>query len=133
MSCDKCQEGYTGNNCERWAESPGDRTQPRPIRRSSNCLSICIPARCASGFYGNPQEVGGACVRCQCHGNVDVQEAGHCDVITGACLRCLGNSGGTRCQVCRPGYHGDAVHAKNCSGKLEAGGTMMSSWARGRG
>ncbi|KAM6956872.1 laminin subunit alpha-1-like, partial [Tautogolabrus adspersus] len=39
--CDQCQVGYTGSSCE----------------------------RCASGFYGNPQAVGGACVRCECNGN----------------------------------------------------------------
>uniref|UniRef100_H3D7M5 Laminin, alpha 1 n=1 Tax=Tetraodon nigroviridis TaxID=99883 RepID=H3D7M5_TETNG len=86
VSCDRCQEGYTGTTCE----------------------------RCASGFYGNPQVVGGTCVRCDCHGNVNVSEAGHCDVVTGECLRCLFNTGGPHCEVCQPGYYGDAVRAKNC-------------------
>ncbi|XP_029004531.1 laminin subunit alpha-1 [Betta splendens] len=84
--CDKCQEGYTGTNCE----------------------------RCASGYYGNPQVVGGGCVRCKCNGNVNTSEAGHCDTITGECLRCLGNTAGRHCEVCRPGYYGDAVVAKDC-------------------
>ncbi|KAK2859738.1 hypothetical protein Q5P01_004358 [Channa striata] len=84
--CDQCQEGYTGTNCE----------------------------RCASGYYGNPQVVGGSCVRCECNGNVDVSEAGHCDTFTGECLRCLGNTAGRHCEVCRPGYYGDAVDAKDC-------------------
>ncbi|TMS01191.1 hypothetical protein E3U43_004233 [Larimichthys crocea] len=86
VSCDRCQEGYTGRNCE----------------------------RCASGFYGNPQIVGGACARCECNGNVDVREAGHCDTVTGECLRCLGNTAGRHCEVCQPGHYGDAVHAKDC-------------------
>uniref|UniRef100_A0A671TW87 Laminin, alpha 1 n=1 Tax=Sparus aurata TaxID=8175 RepID=A0A671TW87_SPAAU len=86
VSCDRCQEGYTGTNCE----------------------------RCASGFYGNPQVLGRTCVRCECHGNVNVSEAGHCDIITGECLRCLGNTAGRQCEVCQPGYYGDAVHAKDC-------------------
>uniref|UniRef100_UPI003AAA22B1 laminin subunit alpha-1-like n=1 Tax=Centroberyx gerrardi TaxID=166262 RepID=UPI003AAA22B1 len=86
VSCDQCQEGYTGTRCD----------------------------RCASGFYGDPTAVGGACVRCDCHGNVNVSEAGHCDSVSGECLRCLGNSGGTHCERCRDGYYGDAVHAKNC-------------------
>ncbi|KAI3355620.1 hypothetical protein L3Q82_018448 [Scortum barcoo] len=84
--CDQCQEGYTGTNCE----------------------------RCASGFYGNPQVVGGTCVRCECNGNVDISEAGHCDTVTGECLRCLGNTAGRHCEVCQPGYYGDAVQAKDC-------------------
>uniref|UniRef100_A0A3Q3JQJ1 Laminin, alpha 1 n=1 Tax=Monopterus albus TaxID=43700 RepID=A0A3Q3JQJ1_MONAL len=86
VSCDQCQEGYAGTNCE----------------------------RCASGYYGNPQVVGGACVPCACNGNVNISEAGHCDTITGECLRCLGNTTGKHCDVCRPGYYGDAVNAKDC-------------------
>ncbi|XP_054478572.1 laminin subunit alpha-1 [Anoplopoma fimbria] len=86
VSCDQCREGYTGNSCE----------------------------RCASGFHGNPQVVGGACVRCECSGNVDVGEAGHCDTVTGECLRCHGNTAGRHCEVCQAGYYGDAVHEKDC-------------------
>eukprot|EP00064_Thunnus_orientalis_P022038 superscaffoldBa00007097_g22218 len=71
VSCDQCQDGYTGTNCE----------------------------RCASGFYGNPQVVGGTCTPCECNGNVDVSEAGHCDTVTGECLRCLGNTAGRHCEV----------------------------------
>ncbi|XP_067434354.1 laminin subunit alpha-1 [Thunnus thynnus] len=86
VSCDQCQDGYTGTNCE----------------------------RCASGFYGNPQVVGGTCTPCECNGNVDVSEAGHCDTVTGECLRCLGNTAGRHCEVCQLGYYGDAVQARNC-------------------
>uniref|UniRef100_A0A3Q3N9Y2 Laminin subunit alpha-1 n=1 Tax=Mastacembelus armatus TaxID=205130 RepID=A0A3Q3N9Y2_9TELE len=86
VSCDQCQDGYTGTNCE----------------------------RCATGYYGNPQVVGGACVRCQCNNNVDVTEVGYCDTITGECLRCRANTAGKHCEVCQPGYYGDAVHAKDC-------------------
>ncbi|XP_067342410.1 laminin subunit alpha-1 isoform X1 [Channa argus] len=84
--CDQCQEGYTGTNCE----------------------------RCASGYYGNSQVVGSSCVRCECNGNEDISETGHCDTFTGECLHCLGNTAGRHCEVCRPGYYGDAVVAKNC-------------------
>ncbi|XP_028290565.1 laminin subunit alpha-1 isoform X3 [Gouania willdenowi] len=86
VSCDHCENGYTGRSCE----------------------------RCASGYYGNPQLVGGACVRCQCNGNVDFSEPGHCDTVTGECLRCRGNTAGRHCEWCQPGYYGDAVKAKNC-------------------
>ena len=60
-------------------------------------------------------------MRCDCHGNANVSEAGHCDVTTGECLRCLFNTGGPRCEVCQPGYYGDAVHAKNCQGEDHTG------------
>ncbi|KAM9839751.1 laminin subunit alpha-1 [Aulostomus maculatus] len=86
VSCDQCQDGYTGTRCE----------------------------RCASGFYGNPQVVGGSCVRCECNTNVDTSEAGHCDTVTGECLHCRGNTAGNHCEVCAFGFYGDAVHAKNC-------------------
>ncbi|MEQ2312295.1 Laminin subunit alpha-1, partial [Ameca splendens] len=90
VSCDQCQHGYTGTNCE----------------------------RCTSGFYGNPQVMGGACVSCECNGNVNVSEAGYCDTVTGECLRCLGNTAGKHCEVCRPGYYGDAVLAKDCKSEF---------------
>ncbi|KAM6900446.1 laminin subunit alpha-1 [Xenentodon cancila] len=84
--CDQCRHGYTGTNCE----------------------------RCASGFYGNPRLVGESCVRCECNGNVNTSEPGHCDTITGECLHCLNNTAGRHCEVCQPGYYGDAVHSKDC-------------------
>ncbi|XP_029935743.1 laminin subunit alpha-1 [Myripristis murdjan] len=86
VSCDQCQVGYTGSRCE----------------------------RCASGFYGDPTVLGGACVRCDCHGNVNVSEAGHCDSVSGECLRCQGNTAGWHCERCQDGYYGDAVNAKDC-------------------
>uniref|UniRef100_A0A3P8W854 Laminin, alpha 1 n=1 Tax=Cynoglossus semilaevis TaxID=244447 RepID=A0A3P8W854_CYNSE len=86
VTCDQCQVGYTGVNCE----------------------------RCATGYYGNPQVVGGVCVPCDCNGNVDVSEFGHCDAITGECLLCLGNTTGRHCEICQPGYYGDAIQAKDC-------------------
>ncbi|XP_055022543.1 laminin subunit alpha-1 [Boleophthalmus pectinirostris] len=88
VTCDQCQEGYTGNNCE----------------------------RCASGFYGNPQVLGGSCSRCECNGNVNWEETGHCDRVTGECLLCTRNTAGHHCERCRDGYYGDALHAKNCTG-----------------
>lgn len=88
-----------------------------PIRSSVPTVIPVSVSRCASGFYGNPQVVGGACVRCECHGNVNISEAGYCDIITGECLRCLGNTAGRHCEVCQPGYYGDAIHTKNCQGE----------------
>uniref|UniRef100_A0A8C6SNV4 Basement membrane-specific heparan sulfate proteoglycan core protein n=1 Tax=Neogobius melanostomus TaxID=47308 RepID=A0A8C6SNV4_9GOBI len=88
VMCDRCQEGYTGNNCE----------------------------RCANGYYGNPQVLGGSCAQCECNGNVDSEEVGHCDHVTGECLLCTRDTAGRHCQRCRDGYYGDALHAKNCTG-----------------
>ncbi|XP_061661394.1 laminin subunit alpha-1 [Syngnathoides biaculeatus] len=86
VSCDQCQEGYTGSKCH----------------------------KCSSGFYGNPQVIGGTCVRCQCNNNVNTEEAGHCDAASGECRRCLYNTTGRHCEICAPGFYGDAIHQKDC-------------------
>ncbi|NWI99033.1 LAMA1 protein, partial [Crypturellus undulatus] len=64
---------------------------------------------CANGYYGNPLEPGQPCVPCECHGNVNPQEEGHCDSVTGRCLKCAGNTAGDHCERCADGYYGDAL------------------------
>lgn len=61
---------------------------------------------------------GESCVLCNCSGNVDPSEAGHCDSVTGECLRCIGNTDGAHCERCADGFYGDAVAAKNCRGEF---------------
>lgn len=75
--------------------------------------------RCADGYYGNPTVPGEACVPCECNGNVDPSEPGHCDPVTGECLKCLRNTAGTHCERCADGFYGDAVDAKNCRGECK--------------
>uniref|UniRef100_A0A8B9TFS9 Laminin subunit alpha-1 n=1 Tax=Anas platyrhynchos TaxID=8839 RepID=A0A8B9TFS9_ANAPL len=84
--CDKCLPGHTGFQCE----------------------------RCANGYYGNPLVPGQSCAPCECNGNVDPQEDGHCDTATGQCLKCVGNTAGDHCEKCADGYYGDAVAEKSC-------------------
>lgn len=60
---------------------------------------------------------GESCVPCDCSGNVDPSEAGHCDSVTGECLKCLGNTDGAHCERCADGFYGDAATAKNCRGE----------------
>jgi len=61
---------------------------------------------------------GQSCVPCECNGNVNPQEDGYCDTITGQCLKCVGNTAGLHCEKCADGYYGDAVTEKSCRGKL---------------
>ena len=55
------------------------------------------------------------CERCECNSNADPLD---CDPIEGRCLRCLFNTAGRQCEMCAPGFYGDAITAKNCTGKL---------------
>lgn len=82
-----CQEGYTGQNC----------------------------GECADGFYGNPYQPGDYCKRCTCSGNIDLSVNGSCDTQTGKCQICSNAATGDDCEICLPGYYGDAVVAKNCA------------------
>uniref|UniRef100_A0A8B9RAB4 Basement membrane-specific heparan sulfate proteoglycan core protein n=1 Tax=Astyanax mexicanus TaxID=7994 RepID=A0A8B9RAB4_ASTMX len=86
IMCDQCEQGYTGTKCE----------------------------RCANGYYGNPTVAGQKCSVCECNGNVDPSEPGHCDAVTGECLKCVGHTSGRYCERCEDGYFGDAVTAKDC-------------------
>ncbi|XP_069813854.1 laminin subunit alpha-1 isoform X1 [Dendropsophus ebraccatus] len=85
--CDQCAPGYIGAQCE----------------------------KCANGYFGNPRVPGGSCVPCDCNGNIDPFEDGHCDSLTGECLRCIGNTAGQHCERCAEGFYGDAILSKNCS------------------
>uniref|UniRef100_A0A667ZZH8 Laminin subunit beta-1 n=1 Tax=Myripristis murdjan TaxID=586833 RepID=A0A667ZZH8_9TELE len=80
-----CREGYAGPRCD----------------------------QCAPGYYGNPEQSGGQCHPCECHGNIDTQDPGSCDPRTGQCLKCLYNTDGPSCAHCKHGYYGNAL-AQDC-------------------
>ncbi|KAJ8016910.1 hypothetical protein DPEC_G00012250 [Dallia pectoralis] len=54
--------------------------------------------RTGSGLYL------GTCERCDCNGHSNT-----CDPETGACLQCLGNTAGLKCELCLPGFYGNPV------------------------
>uniref|UniRef100_A0A3P8UVT8 Laminin, beta 2-like n=1 Tax=Cynoglossus semilaevis TaxID=244447 RepID=A0A3P8UVT8_CYNSE len=68
---------------------------------------------CAPGYYGNPSQPGGRCQPCQCNNNIDMSDMGACDRQTGECRKCLYNTEGPSCGICKSGYFGDASR-RNC-------------------
>uniref|UniRef100_A0A8C8DH37 Laminin subunit beta-2 n=1 Tax=Oncorhynchus tshawytscha TaxID=74940 RepID=A0A8C8DH37_ONCTS len=80
-----CNQGYTGSRCE----------------------------ECAPGYYGNPSQPGGRCQPCRCSNNIDMSDLDACDRRTGECKKCLYNTEGPDCGVCKSGYYGDASR-RNC-------------------
>nr|XP_018916395.1 PREDICTED: laminin subunit beta-1 [Bemisia tabaci] len=81
----KCAQGYAGSRCD----------------------------VCADNYYGNPDVPGGSCRLCDCSSNIDITKPGNCDVRTGKCLRCLYDTAGFNCEVCKDGYYGNATE-HNC-------------------
>uniref|UniRef100_A0A8C8RBX0 Laminin subunit alpha-5 n=1 Tax=Pelusios castaneus TaxID=367368 RepID=A0A8C8RBX0_9SAUR len=131
--CERCKDGYVGNySLEGPLQCLGC---PCPLSVASNNFAVgCVPKgsamqclckpgyagamceRCAPGYYGNPLVIGSSCQPCDCSGNTDPNMLfNECDSLTGTCTGCMHHSAGPRCEVCAPGYYGDAVAAKNCT------------------
>lgn len=70
-----CKQGYIGEKCE----------------------------KCDWFYYGNPQEPGGSCKKCECNNNTNT-----CDSVTGECKNCLYSSSGFNCERCKLGFFGNA-------------------------
>ncbi|KAJ9580421.1 hypothetical protein L9F63_024397, partial [Diploptera punctata] len=131
--CEKCAVGYHGDATQ---GSPFDClicACPLPIPSNNFATSCdlthdgsrisceCIPGyygarceSCAAGYYGRPEVPGEYCHPCECSGNINPEDPGSCDSVTGECLRCLNNTYGMACNLCAPGYYGDAIHLKDC-------------------
>ncbi|XP_054701379.1 laminin subunit alpha-5 [Grus americana] len=131
--CERCKDGYVGSHS---AEEPLQCVGcPCPlsvasnnfaigcVHKGSNMQCLCKPGyagpnceRCAPGYYGNPLVIGSSCQPCDCSGNTDPNMLfSSCDSLTGTCTGCMHHTAGARCEVCAPGYYGDAVAAKNCT------------------
>lgn len=76
-----CQEGYSGARCD----------------------------VCADNYFGHPELPGGTCEKCNCNDNVDLNDSGNCDSHTGECLKCLADTAGKNCEICKDDFHGDAL------------------------
>uniref|UniRef100_A0A4W6G1Q8 Laminin, beta 2 (laminin S) n=1 Tax=Lates calcarifer TaxID=8187 RepID=A0A4W6G1Q8_LATCA len=133
--CDRCANGYYGNPVLGIASSGQCRPCPCPDGPNSgrhfaascyqdsrnrqiicNCNQGYTGARCeecAPGYYGNPSQPGGRCQPCQCNNNIDMSDMDACDRQTGECRKCLYNTEGPNCGICKSGYFGDASR-RNC-------------------
>ncbi|KAM8799629.1 laminin subunit beta-2 [Eudromia elegans] len=135
--CQRCAAGHFGNP----ALGSGQHCRPCPCPegpgssrhfaaschqdgQSQQVVCHCSPGytgprcdECAPGYYGDPLQLGGRCLPCECHGNIDTSDPEACDRRTGRCLRCLYNTAGPRCAECQPGYYGDATRhsCRRCS------------------
>ena len=94
--CLECPEGHVGRNCE----------------------------LCAEGYFGDPTgNITGTpfgCSDCLCNNNIDLSVPDSCNRTSGECLVCARNTSGTFCGRCKDGFYGDAIEAKNCTGKYNA-------------
>ncbi|XP_069317964.1 laminin subunit beta-4 [Eulemur rufifrons] len=146
-SCFNCGGFTTGRNCERCMDGYyGNPSSGQPCRPclcpdvpssnqyfahscyqnpwSSDVVCNCLQGyvgiqcgECSAGFYGNPKISGAPCRPCACNNNIDVTDPESCSRVTGECLRCLHNTRGPNCQLCRPGYFGSALNqtCRRCS------------------
>ncbi|XP_073921097.1 laminin subunit beta-4 isoform X3 [Castor canadensis] len=146
-SCLYCRGFTTGRNCERCIDgyygnpSLGQSCRPclcpdvpssnqyfahscyqNPWSSAINCSCLQGYAgiqcgECAPGFYGNPRVSGEPCRPCACNNNIDVTDPESCSMVTGECLKCLHNTGGPTCQLCKPGHFGSALNqtCRRCS------------------
>ncbi|XP_029915647.1 multiple epidermal growth factor-like domains protein 9 [Myripristis murdjan] len=136
--CLNCVDNTQGANCEEckpgFYRSPAaaltEACAPCPCSNSTSTGSChtdpggspvcdqCLPHhrgpecdQCAAGFF----KASGLCVPCDCNGNADPQGPEQlCHADTGHCLRCINNTTGPQCQLCAPGFTGDA-QAHNCT------------------
>ncbi|KAI4584857.1 hypothetical protein MJG53_006391 [Ovis ammon polii x Ovis aries] len=65
---------------------------------------------CSAGFYGNPRISRAPCRPCAYNNNIDVTYPGSCSRVTEECLKCLYNTQGPNCQLCKPGYFRSALN-----------------------
>ncbi|KAM9699005.1 LOW QUALITY PROTEIN: laminin subunit beta-4 [Dama dama] len=126
-NCERCIDGYYGNPSSGQSYCPCPRPDVPSSGRyfahscyqnpwSSGVVCSCLQGyagvqcgECSAGFYGNPGISGAPCRPCACNNNIDVTDAGSCSPVTGECLKCLYNTQGPSCQLCKPGYFGSAV------------------------
>ncbi|KAB5546449.1 hypothetical protein PHYPO_G00072140 [Pangasianodon hypophthalmus] len=132
--CEKCLGGFHSNTTLD-GHAVSCSSCPCPLQVASNnfatgCVEkpnhmqcLCMPGyagpkceRCAPGYYGNPMVIGSTCQPCKCNDNLDPNMLfNDCHPVTGECHGCMYNTAGPHCEICAPGFYGDAITAKNCT------------------
>ena len=90
---------------------------PDGLQVSCTCKTGYVEPRCdycSAGYFGRPLELGDSCKPCQCNENIDPSNPKACDSITGLCVECLNSTFGPACELCAPGFYGDAIMRKDC-------------------
>ncbi|KJH49985.1 laminin EGF-like protein [Dictyocaulus viviparus] len=54
-------------------------------------------------------EINGTCKGCECNDNIDLMAIGNCDTKTGICLKCIGDTRGEHCEICKENHWGSAL------------------------
>ncbi|XP_068120602.1 laminin subunit alpha-5 [Hyperolius riggenbachi] len=131
--CERCKDGFVANGtfggslhcvaCPCPLSIPSNNFAIGCVQRGFATQCLCKPGyagakceRCAPGYYGNPMVIGSSCLPCDCNGNTDSNMIfNECDPLLGTCSGCMFNTAGPHCDVCAPGFYGDALTAKNCT------------------
>ncbi|XP_054836339.1 laminin subunit alpha-5 [Eublepharis macularius] len=131
--CEKCKDGFVRNSsldgslqcvgCPCPLSVASNNFAIGCIHKGSTTQCLCKPGyagvsceRCAPGYYGNPLVIGSTCQPCNCNGNTDPNMLfSDCNSLDGSCTGCMHHTAGRLCELCAPGYYGDAVLAKNCT------------------
>ncbi|CAI9728190.1 laminin subunit alpha-like [Octopus vulgaris] len=129
--CEKCKPGYSGDPangvcaiCACPMPVASNNFAKNCVTNSRGDTSFCSCRegyrgakcdKCSPGYYGDPLKIGGSCQPCQCSDNIDLNNPNSCDKKTGECRNCTNNSAGKNCNICKEGWFGDPVMAKNCT------------------
>ncbi|KAM9296559.1 laminin subunit alpha-5 [Gastrophryne carolinensis] len=149
--CERCKDGFVSNGtidgslqcvaCPCPLSVPSNNFAMGCLQRGSATHCLCKAGyagtrceRCAPGYYGNPMVIGSSCLPCNCNGNSDPNMLfSECDPLFGTCSGCMYNTAGQHCELCAPGFYGDAIIAKNCTRcKCSACGTDTCDPTTGR-
>ncbi|XP_050312326.1 laminin subunit gamma-1-like isoform X2 [Anthonomus grandis grandis] len=123
-NCEVCARGFYGNALAGTPEDcrPCGCPDNGPCVQLDEEVTMCTecPAGysgpkcdlCSDGYFGDPRGRFGPpsqCLPCDCNENIDPNAIGNCNSTSGECLRCIYNTGGRRCEVCLPGFFGNAL------------------------